>query len=417
MTARKGERSEGREGSPTYPTSARRPPFNSLPRLTAKAGMTASKRRSTSSHTETSSNREQQAEAGNADMQRMFEAWTGAWRSLADPSKWPSAAQASAMAGQAANGHAGGMPFQFPFPLKMPQMPPMPAMGMPSMADAQQAFAGMKLPVASIPPERLQALQADYSRDCLALLQQASAADKISPELADRRFSSEAWKATPAFAYTAAWYLLNARYLQALADAVDADGKTRERIRFAVQQWTAAASPSNFLALNPEAQKALLETHGESLRQGVMNLLADMRRGKISQSDESRFVVGKNIGATEGAVVFENDLIQLIQYQPRTPSVFERPLLMVPPCINKFYILDLQPESSLVAHALESGHQVFMISWRNVDASLADKTWDDYINDGVLAAIDVVKSVSGREQINTFGFCIGGTMIATRAHV
>ncbi|MGN6231645.1 MAG: class I poly(R)-hydroxyalkanoic acid synthase [Trinickia sp.] len=357
-------------------------------------------------------------------MQRMFEAWTGAWRTLADPSKWPAAAQAAMagqMAGQSANGPMGGSPFPspfpfaaggspFPFPLTMPNMP---AMGLPSMADAQQAFAGMKLPVASIPPERLQQLQADYSRDCVALLQQASTADKAPPELPDRRFSSDAWKATPAFAYMAAWYLLNARYLQELADAVNADAKTRERIRFAVQQWTAAASPSNFLALNPEAQKALLETHGESLRQGVMNLLADMRRGKISQSDESRFVVGKNIGATEGAVVFENELIQLIQYKPRTPSVFERPLLMVPPCINKFYILDLQPESSLVAHALEAGHQVFMISWRNADASMAAKTWDDYINDGVLAAIDVVKSVSGREQINTFGFCIGGTMIAT----
>ncbi|MGN6319708.1 class I poly(R)-hydroxyalkanoic acid synthase [Trinickia sp.] len=385
--------------------------------------MTASKRRSTSSQSETSSNREQQAEGGNADMQRMFEAWTGAWRALADPSKWPSAAQAGpfgGMAAQAMNGQAGAAPFPFPFtmpPGGMPgmTMPPMPAMPpIPSMADAQQAFAGMRLPIASIPPERLRELQADYSRDCLSLMQQqASGGEKGVPELPDRRFSADAWKATPAFAFMAAWYLLNARYLQALADALDTDAKTRERIRFTVAQWTAAASPSNFLALNPEAQKALLESHGESLRQGVMNFLADMRRGKISQSDESRFVVGKNIGATEGAVIFENELMQLIQYKPRTPSVFERPLLMVPPCINKFYILDLQPESSLVAHALECGHQVFMISWRNVDASLASKSWDDYVNEGVLTAIDVVKSVSGREQINTFGFCIGGTMIAT----
>jgi polyhydroxyalkanoate synthase subunit PhaC len=353
----------------------------------------------------------------------MFEAWMGAWRSLGDPSKWASAAQTgpmSAMAAQAMNGGPSGSPFPFPFPqmpaggfpgMAMPSMPSMPPI--PSMAEAQKALAGMKLPVASIPPERLQALQADYSRDCLALLQQASTPDKAPPELPDRRFSADAWKAAPAFAHMAAWYLLNARYLQALADALDTDAKTRERIRFAVQQWTAAASPSNFLALNPEAQKTLLDSHGESLRQGVMNLLADMGRGKISQSDQSRFVVGKNIGATEGAVIFENDLIQLIQYKPHSPSVYERPLLMVPPCINKFYILDLQPESSLVAHALECGHQVFMISWRNVDASLAGKTWDDYVNEGVLAAIEVVKSVSGREQINTFGFCIGGTMIAT----
>jgi polyhydroxyalkanoate synthase len=380
--------------------------------------MTASKRRSTSSHTETPPSGEQQAQASPADMQRMFESWLGAWRSFADPTKWPLAAQAApmnGMAAQATNGQASGSPFSFPFPFAMPQMPPggFPGMAMPSMANAQQALAGMQLPVASVPPDRLRRLQADYSRECLALLQQASATDKAPPDLPDRRFSADAWKATPAFAYMAAWYLLNARYLQALADALDTDAKTRERIRFAVQQWTAAASPSNFLALNPDAQKALLDSHGESLRQGVMNLLTDMRRGKISQSDESRFVVGKNIGATEGAVIFENELIQLIQYKPRTPSVFERPLLMVPPCINKFYILDLQPESSLVAHALEAGHQVFMISWRNVDASLAGKSWDDYLNDGVLAAIDIVKSVSGREQINTFGFCIGGTMIST----
>ena len=153
-----------------------------------------------------------------------------------------------------------------------------------------------------------------------------------------------------------------------MVDALDTEPKMRERIRFAVQQWTAAASPSNFFALNPEAQKTLLDSKGESLRQGVMNLLGDMQRGKISQTDESGFVVGENLANTEGSVVFENDLMQLIQYKPRTATVRERPLLIVPPCINKFYILDLQPENSLVAHGLDSGHQVFLISWRNADA-------------------------------------------------
>ncbi len=345
----------------------------------------------------------------------MFDAWMNAWRSFANqlpqPSAWASGAWPSAMNGTAA-------PFAFPFP--MPPMSAVPGMsGMPGMstgAQSAQGYAGMQMPVppvAWVPPERLQKLQADYSRDCLELMKQAGAVGASAPELADRRFSSDAWKAAPAFAYMAAWYLLNARYLQELADAIDAEPKTRERIRFTVQQWTAAASPSNFFALNPEAQKTLLESHGESLRQGVTNLLADLQRGKISQSDESRFVVGKNIAATEGAVIFENELIQLIQYKPRTESVFERPILMVPPCINKYYILDLQPETSLVAHALDCGHQVYMISWRNPDASLAGKTWDDYTNEGVLAAIDVVKRVSGREQINMFGFCIGGTMVAT----
>lgn len=292
----------------------------------------------------------------------------------------------------------------------MPDFSKLAAGAMPGM----QSLAGFNLPAAAIPPERLQKLQADYTREAMVLLQQASggAAPK-APELKDRRFSSDAWSATPAFAFTAAWYLLNARYLQEMVDALEAEPKVRERIRFAVQQWTAAASPSNFLALNPEAQKTLLESQGESLRQGVMNLLADMQRGKISQTDESRFVVGENLATTEGSVVFENDLIQLIQYKPRTATVRERPLLIVPPCINKYYILDLQPENSLVAHALDSGHQVFLISWRNADASIAHKTWDDYVSEGVLTAMQTVSSISGREQINTLGFCVGGTLLAT----
>ena len=290
----------------------------------------------------------------------------------------------------------------------------MPAM--PDFANAAAAmapFAGLKVPTAAIPSERLQKLQSDYSREAMQLIQQAADTSPKIPELKDRRFSAEAWSATPGYAFTAAWYLLNARYLQELVEALDTEPKVRERIRFAVQQWTAAAAPSNFLALNPEAQKTLLESRGESLRQGVTNLLSDLQRGKISQTDESRFVVGENLANTEGSVVFENDLIQLIQYKPRTASVRERPLLIVPPCINKFYILDLQPENSLVAHGLESGHQVFLISWRNADASIAHKTWDDYTDEGVLTAIDTVRKISGREQINTLGFCVGGTMLAT----
>jgi len=377
----------------------------------------------------TDSSKEQTQQAGTsgasgaattAGLQPFFDAWLNAWRSLG--------------AGTAGGGN--GAPFampQFPpvqgaAPWSVPGMPSMPSFpGMPDFSKlaagaagagggipGMPSFAGLSLPAAAIPPERLQKLQADYTREAMVLLQQASggAAPK-APELKDRRFSSDAWSATPAFAFTAAWYLLNARYLQEMVDALEAEPKVRERIRFAVQQWTAAASPSNFLALNPEAQKTLLESQGESLRQGVMNLLADMQRGKISQTDESRFVVGENLATTEGSVVFENDLMQLIQYKPRTATVRERPLLIVPPCINKYYILDLQPENSLVAHALDSGHQVFLISWRNADASIAHKTWDDYVSEGVLTAMQTVSSISGREQINTLGFCVGGTLLAT----
>lgn len=319
-------------------------------------------------------------------MQQILDAWTSAWRNAMN------AAQ-QAQGAPAPNGwwpHAGN-----------------------GAAGAAAPFDTFKVPNASFEPARLQQLQADYSRDALELLRGATDGAPKPPELKDRRFSSDAWKATPAYAFAAAWYLLNARYLHELVDAIDTDPKTRERIRFAVQQWTAATSPSNFLALNPDAQNALLESHGESLRQGVMNLLGDLTRGKISQTDESRFVVGRNLATTEGSVVFENELFQLIQYKPRTASVRERPLLIVPPCINKFYILDLQPENSLVAYALDQGQQVFLVSWHNGDASIAHKTWDDYIEDGVLKAIETVRSISGREQINTLGFCVGGTMLAT----
>jgi len=340
----------------------------------------------------------------------MFDTWMNAWRSLGNPAQSPEGNMPGVF-WPGANFGANGTPFP------MPQMPQMPSFA--SMPDFTKAaasmspFAGLTMPTAAIPPDRLQQLQTDYSREAMQLIQQAADAKQAVPELKDRRFSSEAWRATPAYGFTAAWYLLNARYLQELVDALETDPKTRERIRFAVQQWTAAASPSNFFALNPEAQKTLLESQGESLRQGVMNLLGDLQRGKISQTDESRFIVGKNLANTEGSIVFENDLFQLIQYKPRTATVRERPLLIVPPCINKFYILDLQPENSLVAHGLDSGHQVFLISWRNADASVAHKSWDDYIGEGVLKAIDTVRQISGHEQINTLGFCVGGTMLAT----
>ncbi len=204
---------------------------------------------------------------------------------------------------------------------------------------AMQGLPTLPIPTIAIPLERLQKLQSDYSRDAAELLKQASAQHIDPASIKDRRFSDTTWQTTSAYAFTAAWYLLNARYLQELADAVQSDPKTRERIRFTVQQWAAAAAPSNYLVLNPDAQKMLIESKGESLRQGMMNLLADMQRGKISQSDESRFVVGKNIASTEGSVVYENDLVQLIQYTQRTLKVYARPLLIVPSCINKFYIL------------------------------------------------------------------------------
>jgi len=196
-----------------------------------------------------------------------------------------------------------------------------------------------------------------------------------------------------------------------MVDAVEADEKTRARIRFGVEQWLAAMSPSNFLAFNADAQKKAIETHGESIAKGVANLLHDMRQGHISMTDESRFEVGRNVATTEGAVVFENELFQLLEYKPLTAKVYERPFLMVPPCINKYYILDLQPENSVIRYAVSQGHRTFVISWRNPDESLGHKTWDDYIEQAVLTAIAKTQEISGVEKINALGFCVGGTML------
>jgi polyhydroxyalkanoate synthase len=258
--------------------------------------------------------------------------------------------------------------------------------------------------------EKLLALQQSYLEGAKALCE-AGAAQALLAK--DKRFSSASWTENPLAAATAATYLLNSRMLMGLAEAVQGDDKTRNRVRFAVEQWVAAMAPSNFLALNADAQKKALDTQGESLAQGVANLLADMRQGHVSMTDESVFTVGKNVATTEGAVVFENALFQLIEYKPLTDKVHERPFLMVPPCINKFYILDLQPDNSLIRHAVSQGHRTFVVSWRNPDESLARKTWDDYIEEGVLTAMRVTREIAGAEQINVLGFCVGGTMLST----
>ena len=211
----------------------------------------------------------------------------------------------------------------------------------------------------------------------------------------------------------ASMYLLNAQTMQRLADSLSGAEKARERVRFAVQQWSAAMSPSNFLAFNPEALKKAVETKGESIRQGIQHLLGDIRQGHLSMTDESVFEVGKNVATTEGKVVYENGFFQLIEYAPITDKVHATPFLFVPPCINKYYILDLQPDNSVVRYLLSEGHRVFMISWVNPDESLSKATWDDYIEHGVIQAIDVARDISGAEQVNALGFCVGGTMLGT----
>ncbi len=284
---------------------------------------------------------------------------------------------------------------------QMPQMPEMP--GMPSLGTMPE------LPKFSIDPAALQAIQQQYIAEATALWGQGFGA---RPE-GDRRFAGEAWSGNPLSAFSAAIYLLNGRTLLKMAEAIDADDKTKARLRFAVEQWMAASSPSNSLAFNAEAQKKAIETQGESIAKGIQNLLHDVRQGHLSMTDESAFEVGRNVATTEGAVVFENAFFQLLEYKPLTAKVYERPFLLVPPCINKFYILDLQPENSLIRYANEQGHRVFVVSWRNPDESLAQATWDDYIEQAAIEAIHRVQEISGSPQINTLGFCVGGTILST----
>ena len=263
----------------------------------------------------------------------------------------------------------------------------------------------------SIKPETLDALRNDYLQKAGALWQDFIASRK--PVLSDKRFSAPEWQSNPLTAYHAASYLLNAEFLAALADAVDAPPREHQKIRFAVQQMVDAMSPANFLATNPEAQQKLIDTKGESLTKGLSNMLSDMQKGRISQSDESAFEVGRNVATAPGQVVFENDLFQLIQYDPVTPTVHQAPLLIVPPCINKFYILDLQPENSVVRYAVEQGNTVMLMSWRNPDKSMASLTWDDYVETGAIKAIEVTRAITKQPKINAFGFCVGGTIVAS----
>jgi polyhydroxyalkanoate synthase len=233
----------------------------------------------------------------------------------------------------------------------------------------------------------------------------------ISPEPGDRRFAHRQWNENPYYDYLKQSYLLVSRYLAESVEQATLEPLAKERARFAVKQWIDAMCPANFAATNPQALEHALETRGESLARGLGQLLADVQRGRISQTDESVFEVGRNLAVTPGQVVYENELIQLIQYAPSTAEVATRPLVIVPPCINKYYILDLQPENSFVAHAVAGGNTVFMVSWRNVGAEQGRLTWDDYLELGVFTPLRVAREIAQSDQVNALGFCVGGTLL------
>jgi polyhydroxyalkanoate synthase len=266
-----------------------------------------------------------------------------------------------------------------------------------------------------VAPDVLAQIQADFSRDWLRLAEDARVGRLVPP--ADKRFAGEAWGRSVPHLVMAHAYLLSARAMQRMVDAADVSEGLRDRLRFSIMQWLDAIAPSNFLALNPDVQESIVASAGKTLAEGMVNLMNDLRKGRITQTDESQFEIGVNVAVTPGQVVYENALCQLIQYTPSTPTVHARPLVIVPPNINKFYILDLQPANSFVRHAVEAGYTVFMVSWRNpvpADGDGVDRAgWSEYLEDAVLPALRIAGEITGQPQVNALGFCVGGTLLAS----
>jgi polyhydroxyalkanoate synthase len=245
----------------------------------------------------------------------------------------------------------------------------------------------------------------------------AEAEPVAEPARDDRRFRDEAWTENQVFDFIKQSYLLTAKWLESTVHDVEGlDRKTQHKVDFYTKQFVNALSPTNFLMTNPEALRATVESKGENLVNGLNNLLEDLERGDgklaIRMTDMEAFEIGKNVATAKGKVVYRNDLIELIQFDPLTDKVSQTPLLIVPPWINKFYILDLRPENSFIRWAAEQGHTVFVISWVNPDAKLARKTYDDYMLEGPLAAMDAIEQATGERAINIIGYCLGGTLTA-----
>jgi poly[(R)-3-hydroxyalkanoate] polymerase subunit PhaC len=274
-------------------------------------------------------------------------------------------------------------------------------------------------------PARLMAAQLGFWQDYLTLWQNTAkrmmgmnTEPVIDAPSTDRRFKDDAWRENEVFDFIKQTYLLSARYVQDVVTQVDGlDPKTAQKVDFYARQFIDAMSPSNFLLTNPEVLRKTAETGGENLLKGLNNLLADLERGKgrlrIKMTDTDAFRLGENIAVSPGKVVYQNDLMQLIQYTPTTETVLKRPLLIAPPWINKFYILDLRERNSLVRWAVAQGHSVFMVSWVNPDARLAEKSFEDYMTEGYLAALDAIERATGEREVNAIGYCLGGTLLGS----
>ena len=273
-------------------------------------------------------------------------------------------------------------------------------------------------------PAKLVEAQVNLWQDYMQLWQSAAqrlsgqgTAPVIKPAADDRRFNDSAWQENEVFDFIKQSYLLSARWVQSTVRAVEGlDPKTAKKVDFYTRQFVDALAPSNFVLTNPEVLRTTMESGGENLLKGLENLLGDLERGKgqlqISMTDPTAFEVGKNVAVTPGMVVFQNDLMQLLQYAPTTAEVNRRPLLIIPPWINKYYILDLREKNSFIKWAVDQGHTVFIVSWVNPDETLSAKTFDDYMLEGPLAAFGAIEQATGEKEINVSGYCLGGTLFA-----
>jgi polyhydroxyalkanoate synthase len=254
-------------------------------------------------------------------------------------------------------------------------------------------------------------LQQDYLRKWIEIMRSGGTRRESSD--ADRRFSAAEWSDSPWFGTIRDLYELNSRYVSAVTGLVELSPDTKRRLDFFGRQLIDAMSPANLPITNPQAIARAFQSDGESLARGAKAFAGDLARGRISMSDEAVFEVGRNLAITPGDVVFENELIQLIQYRATTRQMYSRALLIVPPFINKYYILDLQAHNSFVRYCVDQGITTFVVSWRNIPKELGHLGWDDYIDKGVFDAIEVARSISGSDKINALGYCVGGTLLAS----
>lgn len=274
-------------------------------------------------------------------------------------------------------------------------------------------------------PERLTEMQTAYIQDWMNLWQEStkrfmgeSGKTLYTPDKTDKRFKSQQWDESALFNFIKQSYLLTSRAInRAVHETKGLDEETQRKVEFYTRQFVDAMSPSNFAMTNPDVIQATIDSKGDNLVKGFKNMIEDLERGngllKISTTDYSAFELGRNIATTPGQVVYQNNLVQLLQYEPTTPDVYKTPVLIVPPWINKYYILDLRPENSLVKWMVDQGHTVFIVSWVNPNEQLKTKTFADYMHDGILDSLTHIEKITGSDKTSLMGYCIGGTLLAT----